>query len=455
MLDYRSLKESALERAAQITSQVTSLTLGPNSSYRLTELIDDEDEDKIEIIKSRKVPKSYEKPARTISHDKSPLTTSDLRAMQQKLQWQDEERKLKEDVRKKMEERLQCENEHNRRVQNLIETMKIEAERKQRAKVEALGRQIENALRLEEQDEMIYQEQRKEMTKNRRKILEQQEKELRDSLKKYEDLFSQLEGSFNKIIQSCNPEMSQIIDAYKKHFELFVAQKNANRASLDGLKAVCIKFEDLCLNLIKASKEFEVQSKALQAQKEAAEKQAQASAAEALAQSQAQEAEKAAQIQAQAQAAAIAAHVPPPQVPQPSQNNQCGRFFNELKHYLNEKHNATKQLSDMQEMQALRFALKLAVNNPINILNEENKASLIEGFQKLHNLLAGQRVTTTKGAVAITDHPEASDWTKLRLAEKLIVSSFATKFSSSFSRSNFFLRTLVTKNRKLNFLWQH
>jgi nucleoporin GLE1 len=60
------------------------------------------------------------------------------------------------------------------------------------------------------------------------------------------------------------------------------------------------------------------------------------------------------------------------------------------------------------------------VNAPINHLNEQNRSTLIEGFQKLQTLLSGQRITTTKGAVSITDHPEASDWTKLRIAEKLI-----------------------------------
>ncbi|CRL01427.1 CLUMA_CG014564, isoform A [Clunio marinus] len=88
------------------------------------------------------------------------------------------------------------------------------------------------------------------------------------------------------------------------------------------------------------------------------------------------------------------------------------------------KQNATKQLSENNELQGIRFALKLAVNGPLNHLNEHSKTTLIEAYQKLSDFLSGQRVTTSKGAIAITDHPEAADWTKLRLAEKLIVSFF-------------------------------
>lgn len=414
LLDFRSLKESALERAAQITPLVTSITIGPNSSYRTH---DDSDEEPTKDTGPAKFSKKLE---RLAPFNKSPVTTSDLRAMQQKIQWQNEERKLKEDVRKKMEERIQCEQEHYKRVQAMLDTMRIEAERKQRIKVEQLGRQIENALKIEEQNEMVYQEQRKELTKNRRKILEQQEKDLRDSLKKYEDMFNQIETNFNIIAQSCNPEMTQIVEAHKKQFDLLLAYKNSNKSSIDGIKNVCIKSDELCRSLSKAYKEFEVLLKAQQVQREAEEKQAlaqaQAEQSKAFALAEAQKVEEIARAQHAAEAVQV-----PQRALKPSQNTECGQMFYSSVKFLNEKQNSTRQLTEAREMETLRFALKLAVNKPINHLNEENKSSLIDALQALQSLLAGQRITTTKGAISITDHPQASDWTKLRIAEKLIV----------------------------------
>lgn len=396
-----------------------SVTLGPNSSFR----IEDPTESRSSLTITVKKTPENEKPRRIVSIKTPPsntITTSDLIAMQQKIQFQNDERKLMAVVRKRMEERLVQEKIHNERIQRSRDIMKLDAERKHKAKVETLERQLEAALKLEEQEEMIYQNQRLELTKNTRKILEQQEKDLRDSLKKLEDHFSKLDASFNKIVAQCDADMSPIVDIYKKQFEDLKAQKISNRSSLDGLKNVCVKGEEMCHSLLKHCKEFDVQSKARKAQKEEEERQA---AENRRADEERQAAE---QAKAQLPTAKQVAQVQPfttAEVPQtrPAQQSETSRYYYGLMQLLNNKQTSTRQLTETRELEVIRFALKFAVNNPVNMLNEKNKTTLTEGFQKLHNLLTGQRISTSKGAVSITDHPEANDWTKLRIAEKLIV----------------------------------
>lgn len=418
IIDQRSFKEAVLKRAAKISPLVTSVTLGPNSSF----LSEHPAERRPTLTINRRNPEN-EKPKRDISTNKSSpsaITTNDLLALQRTFHFQNEERKLKEQVRKRMEERLFHERIHNERIQTALDTMKLESERKYKAKTEAFERQLEAALKLEEQDEMVYQNQRMELAKNTRKILEQQEKELRDNLKRLDDHFVKLESGFNRIVSQCDPDMSQIVDLYKQQFEDLKVLKNSNRSSIDGLRSVCIKTEEIFQSLLKHSKEFEALSKVRKAQKEAEDRRAEEErqAAEAKA---ATAARQVAQVQPFQRT-----HETPTEIPQsrPAPQSETGRYYYELMQLINNKQASTRHLTETRELETIRFALKFAVNNPVNMLNEKNKTTLSEGFQKLHNLLTGQRITTSKGAVSITDHPEASDWTKLRIAEKLIVSFY-------------------------------
>ena len=445
LLDQRSFKEAALKRSAQISSQITSVTLGPNSSF-----CSEDPPENVDVPDSRSSSSSIikktsknAKPKREVSVNKSPssaITTSDLIAMQRKLKFQEEERRLNELIRKRMEERFIAEKIHNERIQKTIDTMKLEAERKHKAKMETIERQIEAVLKLEEQKEMVYQNQRLELTKNTRRIIEQKEKELRDNLKHLDDRFNKIEVGFYKMIAQCDPDMMPILNMYKKQFEDLTTQKNSNRSSLDCLKTVCAKAEEMCHNLLKHCKEFEAQSNARKAQKEADDRQA---AENRRVIEERQAAEQAEQAKAQIQVAQVQPLQKPIEVsavvPQnrAASQSETGRYYYELMQLLNTKQIATQQLTETRELEALRFALKLAVNNPVNMLNEENKSTLTEGFQKLHNLLSGQRIATPKGAVSITDHIEASDWTKLRIAEKLIVSLCFEVYSNFINLNEF------------------
>lgn len=418
LFDQSSLKNAALERAAKINHLVDSVTLGPNSSFRINEASP--------VSVERETPKvSFAikpKPSIQMNNKPSMITPEDLRALQQKFEQRDENKKLQEKVQKQLENRALKEEENYQKIQVALEEMKLEAERKTKERADALKRHIEEALKIEEQEELAYQKQRADLMMNSRKILEQQEKELRENLKRLDDHFGKLENAFNKIVQSCNPGMSQIIEIYKRQMEDIKQQKNSASLSLDGMKRACINVEELCHALMSAIKDFESQLLARKAQKEADERLAQKEA-EKIQELAKAEAEK--RI-AQAQSVSLQSQTEVRQQAQAHPGlSETSRYYNQLMQFLNEKQNATKLLSEAQELQSLRFALKVAVNSPINVLNEQNRSSLVEGFQMLHNLLAGQRVETAKGVISVNDHPQANDWTNLRLAEKLIVSQIS------------------------------
>lgn len=421
-------KRKILERAAQLTPLVTSVTLGPNSTFQSN----DKQEETLNISSENKENGTA---PRILKFKKSPATSSDFKGLQNRMQSQVIEKQIKEIVRKQMEDRIARENVHYQKIQNNLEAMRLEAERKHREKIDSLLRQIETALKIEEQDEAAYQKDRTELTINTRKIREHLQR------------LDKLEENFNKICRSCRAEMSAIVELCKKQFEGLKAMKNTVR-SIDGLENICSMAEDIC--------------GALKTHKDRADKEAEERLAAA-----AREAEErlTAAARAQEQAAKLIALAPPPPPPQPpmeekvvpplpspppvamiapqarpqiqpqlQQLSETGRQFNELLQLLHAKQMSTKQLNEAPELQTTRFALKLAVNNPINMLNEDSKSTLLEGFQKLHNLLAGQTVQTAKGAVSIANDAKASDWTKLRVAEKLIVGPLFNSFASTLNQ---------------------
>lgn len=403
ILDFVNQKGPAFERAAQISPFINSITLGPNSSYRVPVVEEKTLSD--HEFSEKKTPKQKENlPPKTSPISTMSVTTNDLEFLRMKLQGQTEERNLREKVQKLLEERAAKEREHEERMQMKVDAMKLEVERKYMERIENLEKQLAMALKIEEQEELSYQNHRTELTKNARKVIEQQEKELLESTKRFEEDFNKHEANFNQVVRACNQANSKAIDSYKMQFEAIKAKKTASR-SLGSLKNACIEADEICNGLKIANKAFEENMKAL---KEA-------------------EAQKAAAEVEKTKIAAQAIIVPQPQLPPPSASDQqihtpseTKRQYTELMQFLSEKQNATKHFREAEQFQELRFRLKVAVNGPINHLNEQNKNSLIEGFQKLQSLLSGQKVCGSKGEVSVTEHPEATDWTKLRIAEKLI-----------------------------------
>lgn len=392
-------------RASSINHLVSSVTIGPDSSYVIeTATLDKSAKDPLNECCTKSKPHQRQNIDKTASAE-------DLHGLQRRLTLKVENQEIQTKVRNQLKLRAQKDCEFYRNLEADVEKMRLDTELKRRTRKEALDQKIEAVLKIEQQEELEYQQKRAELMLTSRKILEQQEKELRENLKQLNENFGKLEFAFNKIIQTCNPNMLQIVEIYKRQMEDIKIQKNLTTSSIDGLKKACINLEELCLSLISAIKDFEIH---LQSAQKTVEEQ------NAISQS-----EKIANAEAQANADS-AKHVkttsqPELQIKNQSEQLETNRYNDQLMQFLNEKQNATHVLSSAKELETLRFALKIAVNSPINLLNEQNASTLSEGFQKLHNLLSGQRIQTSKGFISTSDHQEANNWTKLRLAEKLIV----------------------------------
>lgn len=395
---------------------MTSLTLGPNSkSFKHDDNNKSSSTNCSDI--HNKLQKSPVEPSNSRkSFDGNRLDISGLRIMQSSILERSEERRINSETIKKLEEVFILKEEAlHKKIQNEIQQMRVEAESRHKMRTEQLEKQIQNELKLEYEKEQQYLNQRRALAANSRKILEEQEKQLeilRENLRRLDETFSKQESIFIKTLQTCTPDMAAIIDNYKKQHKDIKNIREACKSSVEGMKNVLAKLENLTQNFIKEKTEFENLLKARQAaaaQKELEEKQKAAEAAAA-----AEEASKQAILNQQQQ------QQQPQIVDENTSQNEHFKQYSECRKLLATKKSQTKVLDETPELQQIRFALKFAVNNSINLLNEKNKNTLIDGFQKLINLLSGQRISTAKGNVAITDHNEAADFCRLRIAEKII-----------------------------------
>lgn len=310
-----------------------------------------------------------------------------------------------------LEERQLREKEKYQKIQNDLEKLRQDAERRHREKMESLERQIQHELKLENEREQQYLKQRSELAANSRKILEEQEKQLeqiRAQIKKIGETFIKLEAIFLNTLQSCPNEMSEILNAYTKQHKELRNLKEHSKNSLDGSKTALKKLDALVQSLTKAKNDFEAAQKAREEQfkKEEEEKAAKA-------------AKEAASV-VPTPIVIVQPHQAVNQVTDAEERFDSKQKFIAYKQLLASLKNETKLLEETPGLQQVRFALKLVINNAINLLNEKNKTTLIDGHKKLINLLTGQRCPTSKGDVAVTDHIQAPTWCRLKIAEKLI-----------------------------------
>ncbi|KAG5678538.1 hypothetical protein PVAND_008205 [Polypedilum vanderplanki] len=405
-------------RAAEISSLICSLTLGPNANFEDNEINNkivngNESDPKNTILKkcsNNKMPQIT-----TSNFEKSSkMDINDVKNLQQQLLKENTNKKIEIEVRKKLEHKRLEEIEKHKQIRSNLEALKAEAERRHKLRMIEFDRQVQRELELERQRELAYQEQRKQLAANTRKIQEEKEKLLREQIRKWIEISTKQEDVFTKMLSICNSEF-KLLDTYKKELKSLQTLRDANINSLEILKSVCVKLDALSQKFQKDLTEFAT------AKREAEEKEREKQLLIAAAQKQQQEKE----IVTPIQIAAVTpqSHDQIDQIPSADTNlllSESFKQFNDYMQLLAMKKAQTKRLDDTPELQQIRFALKSAVNFPINLLNEKNKTTLIDGYQKLFNLLSGQRVNTAKGSVSILDHNEASDWCKLRIAEKLI-----------------------------------
>jgi len=144
------------------------------------------------------------------------MDLSDLQCLQQRIYEHNLEKKIETEVRKKIEEKIAEEIENNEKIKKNIELMRLEAEKRRANKKKELEKLLLIELENERQEELAYQEQRKALAANTKKIQEEKERQLKEQIRKFEDVFIKQESAFLKIIQSCNPEMAPPIDIFKK-----------------------------------------------------------------------------------------------------------------------------------------------------------------------------------------------------------------------------------------------
>lgn len=421
-------------RAAQISPQINCTTIGPNSTFKI------ENEHASDTISSRaniiSAPKENSSPYQA-RFSKSPISARDLSDLKTRLSQKSNERFIEQEVRKQLVARRQQETKEYERINARLEAKHQEVVMQHKLKMEILEQKIKEVLRIEDQKEREYQLQKQQLVSQARTIKEQREreqrnKELNDNIRCYDEEFAKLEGSFIIIMQSCHPEMKSIVEMYKQQVEKIKAQKDGGQKTLDVIKNALNQLNSICEILLKQRCEYEEQLKAKQllAQEKAQKEHDEAVKAEEAKARAIQAAEVPIQVQvvkpmpssrdprtqAQEVQQPVLSHAPS------SLQHDNTHRYNQLIQFYSEKNNSTRDLAEGQQFIQLRFAIKHAIANPINMINEKNRTTLVEGFQKLHALLSGQRVSTPKGEISISDHPQAGDWSKILIAEKLIVS---------------------------------
>jgi len=420
-----------LFRAAEISLlDIGKCSIGPKSTHDNNEKEEVTNGEHHEMTKMKKPKSKQNDEHQQVIEKFSRMDLSDLQCFQQKINEQNLEKKIETEVRKKIEEKIAEDIENNEKIKKNIEMMRLEAEKRRANKKKELEKLLLIELENERQEELAYQEQRKALAANTKKIQEEKERQLKEQIRKFEDVFGKQESAFLKIIQSCNPEMAPSIDIFKKQLKEIKNFKDSHKCSLDSAKSACIKLDALCQNLQKEIREFEAASQARKAQKEADERLA---AEQQVAAAEAQKVENVVPIQiAAVQPRSQDQNNQVPLEPSPIQSEYY-KIYNYYKQLLIIKKEQTRKLDEIPELQQIRFALKVAINNSINLLNEKNRTTLVDGYQKLFTLLSGQRVNTPKGSIAVTDHNEAPDWCRLKIAEKLIV------IESFYAFKNYFL----------------
>jgi hypothetical protein len=418
LLQLKASHESTLMRAAEISSMISGLTLGPNATQCFYGDTEKKDMEKDEL-KSQKPRKIIKKIAIELPRSSKSMDLNDVKNFQQQMLQNSVKKRIDLDVQKKMAEKHLRDVRKYQEIRAVADEAIAKAERDYALKMQEFERQVEQEMEKENQLERSYQEQRMELAANTRKL--QEEKERIMLIKKWDDTFTRQATVLARMLNAGSSEIESL-ESYKKELKDLQNLKDANRGSLDEIKNACIRLDATSQRYHKELKDFVARKEAEQKEKAAAAERKQHEEAAR------QQQEEAAKKQLEVHPIQIAT-VPPQAHSQLGQTpvfndaaqRKTSQLFSEYNQLLAQKIQMTRRLNETPELQQIRFALKFAINNPVNLLNEKQNETLVDVYQKLFSLLSGQRVTTPKGSVSISDHMEALDWCKLKTAEKLIV----------------------------------
>ena len=370
----------------------------------------------------------------------SPTTKLDIDDIQRKLLRQNEEKIMNADIRKKLDERRLREIETYKNIRRNLQNARAESELKIKQKMEKLDLQIFEALRVQEQKDKEYLEERSQQLQERKNHLQhiqkemkmkedlaREQRELHSTFVRFQEAFNNSIKLFVETIQSMSPALKSIIEIKKVsvnkliiEFKAVSTQADFNWNDMEVVEGLCQDLENINEAMIKAKEENE---KEVLKQKEAAENQTQVIHQQ--------------EVPQQAQQQQIS-H-PPPQSTTNQENQQpraqttanlsysqqCHvenfKKYEKLKLLLDNYTAATTELAADPNLEKLRFNLKQVISKSINVIKDD-RTIFQDSYDKLYLLLAGEEFRTERGRVSTRDHPQANLYCKMRLAEKILVS---------------------------------
>lgn len=369
----------------------------------------------------------------------SPTTKLDIDDIQHKLLRQNEEKIMYAEIRKQLNERRLREVEAYKIIRKNLQNAQAEKEKKIKQKMEKLDLQISEALRVQEQKDKEYLEERSQQLQERKNHLQhiqkemkmkedlaREQRELHSTFVRFQEAFNNSIKSFVETIQSMSPALKAIIEQKKVsvnkliiEFKAVSTQADFNWNDMESVEGLCQDLENINEEMVKAK---EANEKEVMKQKEVAVNQPQVIQQQ--------------QVPQQAQQQQISQPPPPPPTTQENQqpkapttsnltySQQCHvenfKKYEKLKLLLDNYTAATTELAADPNLEKLRFNLKQVISKSINVIKDD-RTIFQESYDKLYLLLAGEEFRTERGRVSTRDHPQANLYCKMRLAEKILV----------------------------------
>lgn len=369
----------------------------------------------------------------------SPNTSLDIDDFQRKLLRQNKEKLMNEDIKRQLDERRLREIETYKNIRRNLQIARAASELKIKQKMEKLDLQISEALRVQEQKDKEYLEERNQQLQERKNHLQhiqkemkmkedlaREQRELHTSFVRFQEAFNNSIKLFVETIQSMSPGLKGIIEQKKVsvnkliiEFKAVSTQADFNWNDMELVEGLCQDLENINAEMIKAK---EANEKEAIKQREAVENQPQVEHRQDVStQAQQQISQPPTQQTTNHENQQLKAQ-PPSNL---SYSQQCHvenfKKYEKLRLLLDNYTAATNELAVDPNLEKLRFNLKQVISKSINVIKDD-RTIFQESYDKLYLLLAGEEFRTERGRVSTRDHVQANLYCKMRLAEKILVS---------------------------------
>ncbi|XP_055595133.1 mRNA export factor Gle1 [Uranotaenia lowii] len=459
--DLQSLQISALTNAARISPFVYGRTIGPKSndesnddvialkrsdsksendknSNNISDRSLEAEKEDLKSVPDLRVTFSNRRDVAGSSPNSRKVDISDCKAVSFKLYQQELERQRMKNVRKELEERQARVREADRlRDSDLRERLK-KVESKTAKKIQEDEQKLIEAIRKQEL-EAKQSEQRKlvEINETNRRLaeissrLKKNEEEIKrknamfDEIQGHHANFRQLTEAFTKSLMNIDREYSSHFSNQKKSVQSLVKSFEQLLQTINAHQEVTQTDIDKGAELCKSmeSTNGEVVETINQIQKEIAEKiknqQEQRKA----------ESQQKVEVQQQPPKAQDTTDTKPKPAASTSQtphplasivSREALAFYTEIKTFYEQHQAAVKVLLDDASMKSYRFNCQKVINTPINAISSVSREHLLDKYQSLDALLAGQPVRTGEQTVSIQGHPLGKTYCTMLMAKKFV-----------------------------------